>query len=60
MRTRNEFLDELKQSAQESIWKNELAIEYAKDNASDINIKATEEFIKRDKAYIEFLNTKYE
>lgn len=57
--TRNNFINSLIQTAQENIWKNQLAIAYKKDdkNTSDLNIAATEDHIKRDLAYIHFLKS---
>lgn len=54
---KNNFIKELIRQAQENIWKNELAIAYKEKypDVSDLSIKATQEHIKRDKDYIEFL-----
>lgn len=54
---RNDFINELISEAQKNIWKNELAIAYKEKNPdkSELSIKATEEHIKRDKEYIDFL-----
>lgn len=61
-RTKEQFIKELKQTAQDNVWKNELVIKYRQANPSGdekkdaTDISATEEIIKKDLAYIAFLN----
>lgn len=61
-RTKEQFIKELRQTAQDNVWKNELVIKYRQANPSGdekkdaLDIKGTEEIIKKDLAYIDFLN----
>lgn len=63
-KTFNEYVEELIQTAQESIWKNEMAIEYTNtfqegtEKDRELKIEACNHAIKRDKEYIEFLKGK--
>lgn len=61
MKNRPEFIQELIQTAQESIWKNELAMKYTEahgegtDEEKKLKIEACKHAIKKDTEYIEFL-----
>lgn len=59
-KTKRDFINELIATAQETTWKNELAMEYARqfapnDKERDEKVKACEHAIKQDTSYIEFL-----
>lgn len=60
-RTKKEFIEELIQTAQDAVWKNELVIAYRQTNPSGdekkdtVDIKACEHSIEKDKSYIGFL-----
>lgn len=60
-KTKTEFIEELIQTAQDAVWKNELVIKYRQANPSGdekkdiVDIKACEHSIEKDKEYIEFL-----
>lgn len=64
IRTKNSFIKELIITAQDSIWKNEMALEYTKiygegtEQEKELKIKSCEHAIKKDKEYIEFLKSK--
>jgi hypothetical protein len=57
MKNKKEFVQWLIEEAQKNIWKNELAIEYKKQEigTSNLDIEATLDIIKRDTQYVEFL-----
>lgn len=57
MKNKKEFIKFLIEEAQKNIWKNELAIEYKKQEigTSNLDIVATEDIIKRDNQYVTFL-----
>lgn len=59
-KSKTDFIKELIDTAQETTWKNELAMEYAKqyapnDKERDEKVKACEYAITKDKEYITFL-----
>lgn len=60
-KSKREFIQELIDTAQENIWKNELVIKYRQANPSGdekkdtVDLKACEHSIEKDKAYIDFL-----
>lgn len=57
------FIEDLIDTANRSIWKNELAIAYSEGGfstaATPLNIEATKDIIKRDKEYVIFLEEEY-
>lgn len=60
VKSKTDFIKELIETAQESTWKNELAMEYAKrfapnDKERDEKVKACEFAIKKDAEYMDFL-----
>lgn len=57
MKNKKDFIKFLLEEAQKNIWKNELAIEYKKQEigTSNLDIVATEDIIKRDNQYVDFL-----
>lgn len=60
---RTKFIKSLIESAQENIWKNELAIEYTKKFSEegadkDVKLKACNHALEKDKEYITFLEEK--
>lgn len=54
-RTRQDYIKELIQTAQENIWRNELFLKYYADTADEVQKNAAKEHIKRDNDYIEKL-----
>lgn len=63
-KSKEQFIQELIETAQENVWKNELAKLFAQefgDTADkDVKIKACEHAIKKDLEYIQFLNKQCE
>jgi len=61
MKNKSDFIQELIQTAQDSIWKNELALKYTElhgegtDEEKQLKIKACKYAIEKDTEYIEFL-----
>lgn len=54
-RTREQYIKELIQNAQENIWRNELFLKYYSDDSDKVKIDSAKEHIKRDSKYIENL-----
>lgn len=63
-KSKNDFINELIQTAQDSIWKNELALEYTElygegtEAEKKLKIDGCNHAIKKDQEYIEFLKSK--
>lgn len=59
-RTKKDFINELIETAQDSVWKNELALLYSEkfgtdDKDKELKINSCKHAIEKDKEYIDFL-----